>query len=106
MKNNIMAMLLSQFPKNIKTPRLMLRAVEPTQKNAEIIFDIIEKNRDYLEAWQGHFEYLRNVEDVLRQLEYRYAQIAKNEGVMFGIYKNNNLIGRIRFLMLKIMRVK
>ena len=85
------------FPQKIKTSRLVLRVIVPTFKNAEMLFDIIEKNRDYLEAWQGHFEYLRNIDDVLKNLEYRHAQIADNTGVMFGIYRDDNLIGRIRF---------
>lgn len=88
---------LSNFPQIIKTQRLELRTVAPTQDNAETIFHIIEQNRDYLEDWQGHFEYLRRASDVKGQLAYRYSQIASNEGIMFGIYKNNNLIGRIRF---------
>ena len=89
--------VLSQFPTEIKTPRLVLRVVLPTQATAETFFDIIEQNRDYLEAWQGHFEYLRNVNEVRQKLEQRYAQIANNEGILFGIYKNDELIGRIRF---------
>ena len=92
---------LSIFPQTIKTPRLVLRVVAPTPENAEMIFRIIEQNREYLEAWQGHFEYLRNVSEVRQKLEQRYAQIANNEGVLFGIYKNDELIGRIRFFDIK-----
>ena len=92
---------LSIFPQTIKTPRLVLRLVAPTPENAEMILRIIEQNREYLEAWQGHFEYLRNVNEVRQKLEQRYAQIANNEGVLFGIYKNDELIGRIRFFDIK-----
>ncbi|MBO7656740.1 MAG: GNAT family N-acetyltransferase [Alphaproteobacteria bacterium] len=92
---------LSIFPQTIKTPRLVLRLVAPTPENAEMILRIIEQNREYLEAWQGHFEYLRNVSEVRQKLEQRYAQIANNEGVLFGIYKNDELIGRIRFFDIK-----
>ena len=88
---------LTEFPQILKTPRLVLRVVLPTQANAEAIFDIIEQNRDYLEAWQGHFGALRTVEDVKKKLKHRYEQITSNEGVLFGIYKDNTLIGRIRF---------
>ena len=92
---------LAAFPQTIETPRLVLRVVLPTQANAEEIFNIIERNRTYLEAWQGHFEYLRNVNEVRQKLEQRYAQIANNEGILFGIYKNDELIGRIRFFDVK-----
>lgn len=88
---------LSQFAQIIETPRLELKVVLPTQANAETFFDIIEQNRDYLEAWQGHFEYLRNVVEVRDKLAHRYSQIASNEGILFGIYRGNDLIGRIRF---------
>jgi RimJ/RimL family protein N-acetyltransferase len=88
---------LSIFPKVIKTPRLVLRGIEPTKEKAEKFFNIIEQNREYLESWQGHIEYLHNVDDVLKKLKFRYNQIKKNEGILFGIYKNTELIGRIRF---------
>lgn len=92
---------LSCFPKIIKTSRLVLKVILPTLENAQIILDIINENREYLEAWQGHFEYLHTVEDVLKKLEHRYSQISNNEGVLFGIYKNSNLVGRIRFFNVK-----
>lgn len=74
-----------------------LRVIAPATENTQEIFNIIEQNREYLEAWQGHIEYLRNVDDVLKNLKFRYSQIEKNEGILFGIYKNNKFIGRIRF---------
>ncbi len=92
---------LSIFPQTIKTPRLVLRVVAPTPENAEMIFRIIEQNREYLTAWQGHIEYLRTVDDVKQNLEFRHNQIEKNEGILFGIYKNDELIGRIRFFDIK-----
>ena len=88
---------LTEFPQTIKTPRLVLNVILPTTENAKIGIDIIDKNRDYLEAWQGHFGALRTVEDVKKKLEHRYEQITNNECVLFGIYQDNNLIGRIRF---------
>ena len=88
---------LSHFPKVIKTPRLTLQTVLPTDENAKAFFDVIEANREYLEAWQGHFEYLRTIDEVRQKLEQRYNQISQNENVLFGIYLNKNLIGRIRF---------
>ena len=88
---------LSHFPKQIKTPRFVLKQVLPTMENAKTFFDIIESNRDYLTNWQGHFEYLRNVDDVLKKLQHRNQQIENNEGILFGIYKGNTIIGRIRF---------
>lgn len=96
-----MIMSLSSFSQTIKTPRLVLRVILPTRKNAQMIFGIIEQNRDYLEAYQGHFAALHNVDDVLKNLEYRYEQINKDEGIMFGIYKDNDFIGRIRFFNIK-----
>ena len=88
---------LLDFPQIIKTPRLVLKILPPTQENAEMFFNIIEQNRDYLEAWQGHFEYLRNPDEVRQKLEQRYPQMNSSEGMLFGIYKDNKPIGRIRF---------
>jgi RimJ/RimL family protein N-acetyltransferase len=88
---------LSKFPQIIKTPRLILQVVVPTFENAKIIFDAIEKNREYLQSWQGHFGEIKTVEDVVAYLNKRENQIKTNEGVCFYIYQNNNLVGRIRF---------
>ena len=92
---------LSQFPQIIKTPRLVLRTVLPTDENAKMFLDVIEANRDYLEAWQGHFGQLHTVDEVRKKLEQRYTQISQNENVLFGIFHNDNLIGRIRFFHIK-----
>ena len=92
---------LSNFPKIITTKRLILKTIDITQQNAQILLDIINANRDYLEAWQGHFGELHSVEDIIKKLEHRQHQFEKNEGMLFGIYQNNNLIGRIRFFNIK-----
>ena len=88
---------LLKFPTQIQTKNLLLKTIEPTPENSKILFAIIESNRDYLESFQGHFEYIKNINDVLKNLEFRYQQIQKNEGILFGIYKQNKIIGRIRF---------
>lgn len=75
----------------------MLQVVEPTKENTEQFLNIINSNREYLEVWQDHFCKLHTVEDIQHKLQHRYKQIQKNEGVLFGIYHDNNLIGRIRF---------
>ena len=92
---------LSLFPKIIKTKRLELRTIDADEQNAKVLLDIINTNRDYLEAWQGHFGALHSVEDIMKKLQHRTQQITNNEGVLFGIYNNNNLIGRIRFFNIK-----
>jgi len=88
---------LSQFPTQIETPRLNLRVIDTTHDNAEKLLQIINENRDYLEAWQGHFEYLMTVDDVLSYLKKRAEQISANEGICFYIFLGNDIIGRIRF---------
>ena len=81
----------------IKTQRLVLRTVDSVRENAEKIFKIIEQNRDFLEAWQGHFEYIHNADDVLDFLGRRAKQIEDNTGMCFYIYRGAEIIGRIRF---------
>ena len=88
---------LSDFPQRIKTERLTLSVLKPSTENAEKIFGIIEQNRDYLTAWQGHFGKLTNTDDVVAYLTKREKQISENQGVCFYIFHNDNLIGRIRF---------
>lgn len=88
---------LEIFPQTIKTSRLELRTVAVTAENATTLLRIINENRDYLEAWQGHFVELRSVADVIAYLSKRANQITTNEGVCFYIYHNDEIIGRIRF---------
>lgn len=88
---------LSQFPTEIKTPRLVLRVVAPTAENATKLLSIIDQNRDYFMDWQGHFGELNTVEDVEGYLNKRSNQVKTNQGVCFYIYQNDNIIGRIRF---------
>ena len=88
---------LSQFPTEIKTPRLVLRVVPPTAENATKLFSIIDQNRDYFMEWQAHFGELKTVEDVVAYLNKRTNQIKTDQGVCFYIYQNDNIIGRIRF---------
>ena len=88
---------LSAFPQTIKTSRLELRTVAVTAENAAKLLRIINENRDYLEAWQGHFAKLRSVDDVIAYLSKRANQITTNEGICFYIYHNDKIIGRIRF---------
>ncbi len=92
---------LSSFPQTIKTQRLVLRTVAPTMENAKQIFNIIEQNREYLTAWQGHFGALKTVDDVLAYLNKRANQIKNNEGICFYIFRGDNIIGRIRFFDIK-----
>ena len=88
---------LSKFPKIIKTPRLVLRVVEPTKENAEKIFSIVEQNRDYLMDWQGHFGELKTADNVKAYLTKRANQIKTDSGVCIYIFYNDNIVGRVRF---------
>lgn len=88
---------LTEFPQTIKTPRLILRVVEPTKENATKLLNIINQNRDYFMEWQAHFGELKTVDDVVAYLNKRANQIKTNQGVCFYIYQNDNIIGRIRF---------
>ena len=81
---------LSDFPQTIKTERLTLSVLKPCTENAEKIFGIIEQNRDYLTAWQGHFGKLTNIDDVVAYLTKREKQISENQGVCFYIFHNDN----------------
>ncbi|HNY25313.1 MAG TPA: GNAT family protein [Alphaproteobacteria bacterium] len=88
---------LSNFPEIIKTERLELRRIEPSQKNAQMIFDVIDASRESLEQWQGFIEYIKNPDDMLKQLQKRDEQWNNKTGFCFGIFKNDRFIGRIRF---------
>ncbi len=88
---------LLSFPQIIKSARLVLSVVAPTTENASMLLDIINQDRDYLMAWQGHFGELKTVDDVMAYLTKRANQIKTNQGMCFYIFHNNIIIGRIQF---------
>ena len=88
---------LTEFPTTIKTARLTLSILPASTETAQEILNIVESCREYLEKYQTQFRCLYTTEDVLNKLKKRQQQFLDKTGFLFGIYKDNKIIGRIRF---------
>jgi [ribosomal protein S5]-alanine N-acetyltransferase len=68
-----------------------------TPDDSEIILDYYQRNKEYLSGFEPSREERFYTEEVQRQsLITNYKQFLKEEGAHFGIYKDNEFIGRIR----------
>ena len=88
---------IKNLPKVIKTSRLEMRTLDATPENAEMIYNAMDNSRDYIEAFQGFLEYIKSPDDVMALLQKRIQQRATDEAVCYGIFHNDEFIGRIRF---------
>lgn len=88
---------LSEFAETILTPRLELCTLDANGDNAQMIYNAMDGSRDYIEAFQGFLEYIKSPDDVMALLQKHIQQRATDEAVCYGIFHDNEFIGRIRF---------
>ncbi len=88
---------LSEFAETILTLRLELRTLDATDENAQMIYNAMDGSRDYIESFQGFMEYIKSPDDVKALLQKRIQQRVTDEAVCYGIFHDNEFIGRIRF---------
>jgi RimJ/RimL family protein N-acetyltransferase len=90
-------MTIKILRKTLKGNRITIKHIEPTFKNAKMVFDSINQNREHLEYWFS-WALPKNTatpEDCLNFLS--LAQKQRNELKLFdyGIYLKDKLIGKI-----------
>ena len=88
---------LSEFAETIFTPRIELRTLNVCRENAEMIYNALDTSRDYIEAFQGFLEYIKSPDDVFDLMQKRNDQRATDKAICYGIFRNSEFIGRIRF---------
>lgn len=96
---------LKDFPKTIKIKNdLELRFLEPTFENAQMQFDIVEKNRNHLLPWlEWALETVtKTAEDAFRFLDKVLIEWEEQKKYDFGIFHKNKYVGRFSFFDVKI----
>jgi len=66
-------------------------------KDAELLFDLVDKNRKHLERWFSWVEKTNTVEDMKNFLQNETEKFNKGEGIYLGIWYENELAGVISF---------
>lgn len=62
-------------------------------KDAKILFDFVNRNRDYLKRWLNWVNFIQTVEHEKRHLESLSSDIHKANSVNFGIWADDKIIG-------------
>lgn len=70
-----------------------LMLLEP--KYAEMLFVLVERNREYLREWLPWVDKIRSVEDERKFLEGELTKFEKGEGFVLGIWHQKELVGTI-----------
>lgn len=83
------------FPEEIKTARLVLKKSKPTIKRAEVMFKVVEENRERLREWFDWEPKTRTVEDSLYYLFDTEKKCKDGEKVDYNIFLNKEYIGNI-----------
>lgn len=67
------------------------------EADAESVFQVIDRNREYLMEWLPWLDDSKTVEDLLRYIQNDIAEFEKKEGCDFGIWYEGQWIGGIGF---------
>jgi ribosomal-protein-serine acetyltransferase len=74
---------------------LELRLVE--ERNAEAIFAVVERNREYLREWLAWVDGATGVDAIVEFARKALLQFASNEGFAAGIWAGRQYIGTVGF---------
>jgi len=88
-------MIKISFKDQIIGKRLILKRTRPTLKMAELIFNLIDKNRNHLEPWFPWPKFTLRVEDSLKYLFNKEEKIDKGEIIEYGLFIKDEYIGNI-----------
>lgn len=65
--------------------------------DADGLFNLVEKNRDYLEKWLPWVDKVRQVEDQVKKIKEWTEKEKKREGINLGIWHKGQLAGVVSF---------
>ncbi|MDR2933694.1 MAG: GNAT family N-acetyltransferase [Rickettsiales bacterium] len=82
----------TQFPEVIKNGDLELRHIKPTFELAKEVFEIVDRNRKYLDKWLPWVDRTKTVND-----EYDGLMIVHNNEYSWHIFVDKKIVGNIAF---------
>ncbi|MDO8507823.1 MAG: GNAT family N-acetyltransferase [bacterium] len=75
------------FPKYIKCERVYLRSLR--SKDAEVLFDLIDSQRDYIGEHLDWVKYVKTVDDEVKYIKRRVEEAKNCKGFDWCIFRNN-----------------
>ncbi len=87
--------MMIKFKNQLKGRRLILKRTKPNLKIAEVMFKVIDENRNHLEPWFPWPKLTLKVEDSLKYLFDKEEETKKGKKVEYGLFVNNEYIGNI-----------
>lgn len=81
---------------NLKKDKIKLRFLK--LKNAQALYSLVEKNRNYLRQWLQWLDETKSVEDTKKFIINTQKKFTSGEAVYFGIWYKNKLVGTIGFI--------
>ena len=89
---------MPKFPVGLKSERIELRALDATLPNAEMVYKVIDRNRDYLLPWLPLWasrDRIKSPKDILDFLEDCQKERAAGDACDFGIFAGGEYIGNV-----------
>lgn len=83
---------------------IILRTLKP--KDAETLFDVIQKNDTHLRKWLGWIDDDKSVADVEKYIEDSVKRLELQEGIDFSIWENDQIIGGVAVYPLELAHKK
>jgi ribosomal-protein-serine acetyltransferase len=68
-----------------------------TKDQASLLFSLVDKNRDYIREWLTWVEKTKSINDVEIKIKELEEKEQKGEGINFGIWYKNKLVGVVGF---------
>jgi ribosomal-protein-serine acetyltransferase len=84
-----------KLAKEIEGDRIVLKMLEPTFKNAETMFKMVDENREHLGKWLGWVEKTKGPEDSFNALKNFDDKCKKNINATYRIFIGDECIGGI-----------
>lgn len=82
-----------EFPKSIKDGDIELVKLEPTFENTKIIFDLINKDREYIGKWLGWVDYIQKAEDEFLSIK----DMSQEKSTEYFIKYKDKIVGAVGF---------
>ena len=84
-----------KFRQQLKGPRLKLKRTLPTLEMAEMIFAVVDANREHLKPWLEWVSATQRVEDTLKYLFDKEEETKQGKKIEYGIFIGPEYIGNI-----------
>lgn len=87
-----------EFKQELKGERLTLKITLATINHGKEVFELVEKNKEYLRKWLPWVDKTESVEDTTKYLFSQEEEIKEKQTVQYGIYLDEKLIGKLSIM--------